>query len=258
VDAALQEKPANITEIAKKQRYLYLLGKVKQSKQLNSSEIRELESYEKMAKKPKKTTPKETAENVGRKPGEPLQNGQHEKFCHEYIIDSNRTRAYKDVYKCSLKAAESGGSRLLRNAKVQERIKELEKPAIKKAEVTAERVIDELAKIGFSDITDFLRMQGENGISLELLENLPRELTACISEITEYETVTGLKRYKFKLHDKVKALELLGKTNTLNLFAENINHRFPEGCGVLAVPVGMDKKQWSQFAKKNQSQSKKK
>lgn len=56
----MQEKPANITEIAKKQRHLYLLGKVKQAKQLNSSEIRELESYEKVAKKTQKSKPKTT------------------------------------------------------------------------------------------------------------------------------------------------------------------------------------------------------
>ncbi|MBN1125269.1 MAG: hypothetical protein JXA82_09690 [Sedimentisphaerales bacterium] len=45
------EGKPNITEIARKQRYVYLLGKVKQGKQLTSAELRELETFERKARK---------------------------------------------------------------------------------------------------------------------------------------------------------------------------------------------------------------
>jgi len=67
----------NITEIAKKQRYLYLLNRMNQGKPLTRAGIKELERYE-MAKKKSKTTNTEektklSAKQVGvkkiRKPG---------------------------------------------------------------------------------------------------------------------------------------------------------------------------------------------
>jgi hypothetical protein len=53
----------NITEIAKKQRYAALINKIKSNKALNASEIKELEKYEKMAKK-KETTSETTTRKL--------------------------------------------------------------------------------------------------------------------------------------------------------------------------------------------------
>jgi len=58
---------------------------------------------------------------------------------------------------------------------------------------------------------------------------------------------------KENMKNRLKASELLGKSEAD--FTENTNHKFPEGCGVLAVPIAMDKSEWSQFAKQNQSKT---
>ena len=49
---------------------------------------------------------------------------------------------------------------------------------------------------------------------------------------------------------RLKASELLGRSEAD--FTENMNHRFPEGGGVMLVPTPMDKDAWSQFAKQLQ------
>jgi hypothetical protein len=57
----------NITEIAKKQRYSYLLNKIKSGKALSPAEIKELDKFEKMAKKKTKPETKTTQVAAGRK-----------------------------------------------------------------------------------------------------------------------------------------------------------------------------------------------
>ncbi len=56
------------------------------------------------------------------------------------------------------------------------------------------------------------------------------------------------------MKDRLRASELLGRSEAD--FTENLNHRTPDGCGVLAVPIRMSKEQWKQFAEHQQSQNK--
>ena len=75
-------------------------------------------------------------------------------FCNEYIKDFNATRAYKEAYPSCKKdsTANVNGSKLLRNAKVQEYIEQLKEELKAQGKITQEMIIQELAKIGFSDI----------------------------------------------------------------------------------------------------------
>lgn len=243
-------KKTDVVGIAKTQRHLHLLRKVKSNKALTQREIVELAKFE-----DKKNKGKGKAKPI--KPIKPVKEeglpANQEAFCHEYVVDRNGTRAYKKIYKCSVKVAAAGASRLLRNAKVKERIKDLEEKVFKTADITAERVIQEIAKIAFSNIGEFIDIVNEGGsVSMKLLKSLTAEQLACVSEITELETASGLRRFKFKLHDKLKALELLGKTNLLNLFSNDLNVKLPEGCGVLVSPGVMDKDAWANTAKDQQ------
>ncbi|RKY05564.1 MAG: hypothetical protein DRP56_08820 [Planctomycetota bacterium] len=249
MDKKTTQKP-DVVGIATSQRHMLLLRKVKSGKGLTQKEIAELAKHEKQKNKGKAKDKKVVKE-------QPL-NPKQEAFCHEFVIDRNGTRAYKKVYKCSVKAAEAGASRLLRNVKVQARVKELESKVFKTADITAERVIQEIGKIAFSNIGDFVDITNDGGsVSMKFLKNLTTEQMSCISEITEFETVSGLKRFKFKLHDKLKALELLGKTNTLKMFIENLNVKLPEGCGVLVAPGVGGKNAWAGLAKEQQKNSQK-
>jgi len=241
----MQDNSIDIADFAKKQRFTALVKKMKDGKALNSAEIAYLEKFE-MAKKKKENQvkPNEIEDT--------LLSLKEETFCREYIIDFNATRAARAA-KYSKKTAAQQAVRMLRKVKIQKFIDSLKAAREKRTDIKADRVLEELAKLTFSNIADFIEIQGGK-LVMKDLATIPREQLACIEEISEIETERGLRRFKFKLHSKDKALELAMKH--LGLLEENINLKLPEGCGVLAVPVGLDKKLWSQFAKNQQSQKK--
>jgi len=145
-------------------------------------------------------------------------------FVKEYLIDLNATQAAIRA-KYSPKTASRIGPELLGKTWVAEAIqKEMDKRA-KRTEITADRVLQELAKIGFANISDFVTLQGSGVPALDFSRADDAKLAA-VSEITQDTYTEGrgddavtVKKTKFKLHDKVKALQHLG--NHLGLFREN-------------------------------------
>ena len=138
-------------------------------------------------------------------------------FCNEYIKDFNATRAYKEAYPSCKKdsTANVNGSKLLRNAKVQEYIEQLKEELKAQGKVTQEMIIQELAKIGFSDIRKLYTERG----SLKNIQDIDDNTAAAISSIESFEEYEGRgndREYigdtkKIKMYSKEKALELLGK-----------------------------------------------
>ncbi len=139
------------------------------------------------------------------------------RFCDEYLIDLNATRAYKVAYPNCKKdeTACVNGSRLLRNAKVQEYIEIHQKQREERTQVTQDKVIKELAKIAFADIR---KLYTENG-QLRNVADLDDDIAGAISSLETLEEYEGRgdnkekvgDTQKVKLLDKTKALELLGK-----------------------------------------------
>ena len=72
---------------------------------------------------------------------------KQELFCLEYLKDFNATRAYKEVYWAKQTTAEVNGAKLLRNAKVSAYLRDKADEKLKKADVTAERVIQSLVEV---------------------------------------------------------------------------------------------------------------
>lgn len=139
------------------------------------------------------------------------------RFCDEYLIDLNATRAYKVAYpKCKKdETVNAASSRMLRNVKVQEYISEKQKEIEKRTEVTQDIVIKELAKIAFLDIR---KLYTENG-QLKNVADIDSDTAGAISSLETLEEYEGYgddrekigDTQKVKLLDKTKALELLGK-----------------------------------------------
>jgi phage terminase small subunit len=76
---------------------------------------------------------------------------KQEAFCNAYIETGNASEAYRRVYgnKAKPETVAPNASRLLANSKVSARIKELQAPAAKKAQMTLEshlQRLDELSK----------------------------------------------------------------------------------------------------------------
>lgn len=148
------------------------------------------------------------------------------RFCDEYLIDLNATRAYKVAYpKCKEdETANAASSRMLRNVNVQEYISEKQKEIEKRTEVTQDMVIKELAKIAFLDIR---KLYTENG-QLKNVADIDSDTAGAISSLETLEKYEGYgddrekigDTQKVKLLDKTKALELLGKH--LGMFKEKV------------------------------------
>ncbi len=159
------------------------------------------------------------------------------RFCDEYLIDLNATRAYKVAYSRCKKdeTANVNGSKLLRNTKVQEYIAEKQKDIEKRTEVTQDMVIKELAAIAFSKASDYASLKRmertipiyERGVIVDYKkeEYMGIEFTPT-NELSEEQkkALAGIKEGKFGIQvdscDKVKALELLGKH--LGMFKEKV------------------------------------
>ena len=159
------------------------------------------------------------------------------RFCDEYLIDLNATRAYKVAYPSCKKeeTANAASSRMLRNVKVQEYISKKQQEIEKRTEVTQDMVIKELAAIAFSKASDYAKLKkmkrnvpvfdGEYIVDYKEEEYIGIEFTPT-DELTEEQkkALSGIKEGKFGIQvdscDKVKALELLGRH--LGMFKEKV------------------------------------
>lgn len=137
-------------------------------------------------------------------------NDKQEKFCREFVVNFNATEAAINAG-YSKKTATVQGSQLLTLLKVQEFIKSLQKKVADKLEITAERVVEEYAKIGFSNIADLMK----EGMTFEDIKNLDPKISATIESVSVTETFDkqGNRSIntKIKLHSKPAALDALGK-----------------------------------------------
>lgn len=160
------------------------------------------------------------------------------RFCDEYLISLNATKAYKAAYPSCNKdeTANVNGCKLLRNAKVQKYLETKQKELQEKTGVTQKRIIEELAAIAFADATDYAKIKNikktvpvykdDEIIGTREIEEIGVEFTQT-DELTKEQkkAIAYIKKGKFgtqvDLYDKTKALELLGKH--LGIFKENIN-----------------------------------
>lgn len=149
---------------------------------------------------------------------------RQERFVEEYMIDSNATQAaIRAGY--AVKGAEVTGCKLLRVPKVQALVDQKRTALAKRTEVSAERVIAEYCKIAFADMKDYVTIETATGNVRLDFSKIPAGGTAAIAEITQEEYTDGVgeaarevKRTKFKLHDKLRALDALAKH--LGLFVD--------------------------------------
>lgn len=80
---------------------------------------------------------------------------QQQRFCEEYIADSNATQAYlRAGYKASESSAAQAASRLLTNVKVLAEVARLEAARSKRTEITADQVLVKWAELAFAPVDD--------------------------------------------------------------------------------------------------------
>lgn len=160
-------------------------------------------------------------------------NDKQKQFCKEYLVDLNATQAAIRA-RYAEKTAYSQGQRLLKKVEAQEYIRELMQKREQRTEITADKVLEEYAKLGFSDVTDYLQVVTErilvghdketgepiSDISQFVLmkdtKDIPPEKLAAISEVKQHKDGS----ISFKLHDKRGALDSIARH--LGMFAERV------------------------------------
>lgn len=137
-------------------------------------------------------------------------NAKQRRFCEEYLIDLNATAAAKRAG-YSERTAYSQGHDLLKKPEIQDRIQSLQLERAASTGITAERVLQELAKIGFSDVSDLLNLDG-NALSVRAPSEIPKDARKAISSVKVRKDANDESEIiEFKFWDKLSALEKLGK-----------------------------------------------
>lgn len=153
-----------------------------------------------------------------------LSNPKHELFAQELAQGKNVAAAYAAA---GYAPSDSNCSRLNGNAKVKARVNELLAASAKKAGVTIDRIVKELAKIGFANASDYFTW-GPNGVSIKPSSELTPDQLAVVAEVQETRSRgAGENTIKVKLSDKQSALEKLGRH--LGMFKEKVEHSGPNG-----------------------------
>lgn len=138
---------------------------------------------------------------------------KQQRFVEEYCVDFNGTQAaIRAGY--SVNTASMQAARLLSYDKIKTALEERKIEIAEESKLKASDVIDELRRIAFSDITQvmsFTASKAKVKSSRKLSEDA-KKIVASVSQTRAGLTV--------KLHDKVKALELLGRY--LNIFTDRV------------------------------------
>jgi phage terminase small subunit len=145
------------------------------------------------------------------------------RFVHAYLETGNARQSYRAAYGSKGKnvTVDTRSQELLNMPKIQALIEAGRAQACEKYGVSADRIIAELSRVAFANITDAVEwgssvplknettgiIESVNGIVLKGSDKLPASVTAAISEISQ--TRDG--SLKVKLHDKLAALEKLGR-----------------------------------------------
>lgn len=170
---------------------------------------------------------------------------KQQRFVDEYLIDLNATQAaIRAGY--SAKTAAQIGRQLLQKTSVADAIADGKAARSVRTLITADRVLQELAVIGFSDARHY--KLGEMG-GLKSADSAPESAMRAVASV-KHRTRTddeGNSTYEveYRLWDKNAALTNLGKH--LGLFTEKHEHKMAGG-GVLAVPVPIAAEQWAGVA----------
>jgi len=158
-------------------------------------------------------------------------NARQKLFCIEYLKDLNASQAaIRAGY--SKKNADVDGPRLLVNAGIAAEIQAAMNKRAKRVEIEADKVLQEIALLAFSNMGDYIQIQKDGSFFIDF-STLTREQKASIQECTVEEYTDGhgkdarpVRRTKFKLADKGINLERLGKH--LKLFTEVHEHKNAE------------------------------
>lgn len=142
---------------------------------------------------------------------------KQKQFCNEYLIDLNATQAaIRSGY--SKKFAEAKSYAMLEKPQIKAYISEKMKVREHRTEITQDKVLQELAKIAFANTTDYVEVKDMGQykmVSTKPTKDMTLDQVVAIASIKQ-----GANGIEIKLHDKVRALEDIGRH--LGMFKDKI------------------------------------
>lgn len=122
---------------------------------------------------------------------------------------------------------ESEGRRYRAFPHVIDYVEQLQAEAVKSRLISMDRTLEEIISIALSDLTEVVTVDDKGRLIVRALDDLPRSVRCCIKSIKlrrsrkasddpdpEFEEV-----FEITLHDKIKALEMLGRYQ--KMFSDN-------------------------------------
>lgn len=130
---------------------------------------------------------------------------EHERFCSEYILDDNGTRAYQRAYpNCGYNTARSGACNLIAKPNIAARIEELREARLKRLEISGEKILRRLEARASANVRDLLQEDG----SFIPIHELSPDIAIAIKSV-EYDSKGAIS--KIIMFDGKPSDELLGK-----------------------------------------------
>jgi len=135
-------------------------------------------------------------------------------FCEHYLSDADRNATRAAVLAgYSERSARRTATENLSKLHISKYIKDKTAPMLEKLGITQEKVLAEFASVGFAKLSDFM----EDDYSMKTLDQIDPSKVAAMESLQVDETISMDKngnevkerRVKFKMHDKLKALDKL-------------------------------------------------
>lgn len=161
-------------------------------------------------------------------------NAREARFCAEYLIDANGTQAaIRAGY--APKAAGQQAADILKRPRVREYLEKLGAEQKKRLEVTADRILQEIAKVGLADPSRYLIVGEDGELRADFSRMTPYDLAAVSSVEFEFPKVSAAAKKakagkgrrsgpatkvdlpiarvsRIKTWDKMAALNMLGRS----------------------------------------------
>lgn len=131
------------------------------------------------------------------------------RFCFEYPKDLNGTQAAIRAG-FAPKSARQQANRLITDAAIQDALALIGRQVERECIIDAADIINELAGIAFTNMGEVAAWEPLIGVTLVRSAELEPEVLAAIKEVSTRAGQFGLST-SIKLHDKVRALELLAR-----------------------------------------------
>lgn len=193
---------------------------------------------------------------------------KQEKFVQGLFAGLSQREAYREAFPSSInwkdETVDARACELAKNSKVVVRLEELTNELKQRNMVTVERVLAELAKVGFANGSDFAKVVEKTRI--EEIKDEEGNVTGTkehrykVVEVIETDkleedklaAIAGIKATKegieVKTNDKIKALELMGKY--LGMFTDKMEVTGKDGGPIDIDLSGLDTEQLKKLADK--------